>query len=130
LQLDTPLKVTTQVGRCRVVVTGAYHAAVFALAQGIPAVCLAGSSDYLCKFLGLQDEFGDGCEIIHLGEPDMIEKLDAAMERAWGSAEALRLPLQRAAVRQIESSWRAYRRVEQLVESRADPHLGHHRRSG
>ena len=34
LILDTPLKVIEQTGRCRIVVTGAYHAAVFALPRG------------------------------------------------------------------------------------------------
>ena len=54
---DTPLKVIEQVGRCRIVVTGAYHAAVFALAQGIPAVCLARSQYSMDRFLGLADQF-------------------------------------------------------------------------
>ena len=39
LSLDTPLMLVKQTARCRIVVTGAYHAAVFALAQGIPVVC-------------------------------------------------------------------------------------------
>jgi polysaccharide pyruvyl transferase WcaK-like protein len=53
--LDTPLKVIDQVGRCRILVTGAYHAAVFALSQGIPAVCLAKSEYFQDKFLGLRN---------------------------------------------------------------------------
>ena len=39
-QLDHPSKVVEQTGLCRIVVTGSYHAAVFALALGIPAVCI------------------------------------------------------------------------------------------
>src|SRR5262249_45763046 len=39
--VDTPEVLFGRVSRCRVVVTGSYHAAVFALAQGIPAVVLA-----------------------------------------------------------------------------------------
>src|SRR6266545_1092961 len=35
-----------RVSSCRVVVTGSYHGAVFALAQGIPAVCVAASTYY------------------------------------------------------------------------------------
>ncbi len=73
LPLDTPLMLIKQTGRCRIVVTGAYHAAVFALAQGIPVVCLANSSYYLAKFQGLEDLFGLGCAIVMLGEPDLPE---------------------------------------------------------
>ena len=43
--LDTPLSVIRRVGECRVVVTGSYHAGVFALSQGIPVVGLS-CSDY------------------------------------------------------------------------------------
>src|SRR5207245_4256855 len=60
---DTPAKVIAAAGRCRIVVSGAYHAAVFALAQGIPVVCLGGSDYYLHKFEGLVDQFGTGCTV-------------------------------------------------------------------
>ena len=123
LSLDTPLKVIEQVGRCRVVVTGAYHAAVFSLAQGIPVVCLAGSADYMAKFLGLQDLFGQGCETLLLDDPMFTRKLEAALENAWRTAEEVRLPLQRAAARQIELSWHAYERVRHLVDWSRHPEL-------
>ncbi len=48
----------TAIADCRVVVTGSYHAAVFALSMGVPAVGLAASPYYLDKFLGLADQFG------------------------------------------------------------------------
>ena len=41
--LDDPIRIVGQVRRCRVVVTGSYHPAVFALSQGIPVVALAQS---------------------------------------------------------------------------------------
>jgi colanic acid/amylovoran biosynthesis protein len=115
--LDTPLKVIKQVGRCRVVVTGAYHAAVCALAQGIPAVCLANSADYVAKFLGLKDQFGMGCETVFLDSEDAIEKLEDVMQRTWESAETVRLPLQEAALRQIQTGWEAYEQVRDLLDS-------------
>jgi colanic acid/amylovoran biosynthesis protein len=118
LALDTPLKVIEQAGRCRVVVTGAYHAAVFSLAQGIPVVCLAKSPYYIAKFLGLEDQFGLGCATVRMDDPAVLEKLCAAIESAWQSAEDVRLPLQHAAVRQIELSWGAYERVRDLLQSR------------
>ena len=108
ITLDTPLKVIQQAGRCRIVVTGAYHAAVFALSQGIPVVGLSASDDYTAKFLGLEDQFGLGCETVHLDAADASENLAAAAERAWQSAEEVRLPLLDAARRQIELSQRAY----------------------
>lgn len=117
LALDTPLKVIKQVGRCRVVVTGAYHAAVFALAQGIPVVCLSKSPYYDAKFRGLEDHFGPGCETVSLNDPHAVEKIADAIERAWRSAETVRLPLQQAALRQIELSLGAYERVRGLLDS-------------
>ena len=113
--LDTPLKVIRQVGRCRIVVTGAYHAAVFALSQGIPVVGLSASNDYTAKFLGLEDQFGLGCETVFLGAPDASEKLAAAAERAWQSAEKVRLPLQEAARRQIALSQEAYEQIKEKL---------------
>jgi polysaccharide pyruvyl transferase WcaK-like protein len=117
LTLDTPLKVIKQAGRCRVVVTGAYHAAVFALAQGIPVVCLANSPYYGSKFHGLEDLFGLGCETIFLNAPAVFEEIIAAIERAWQSAEIVRLPLQQAALHQINMSWSVYEQVRGLLNS-------------
>jgi polysaccharide pyruvyl transferase WcaK-like protein len=117
LTLDSPLMLMKQTARCRMVVTGAYHAAVFSLAQGIPAVCLTNSHYYLAKFRGLEDLFGPGCEIVDLSETDSSCKLAAALERTWNSAEAVRLPLLRCALRQAEGSREAYQRVKDLLSS-------------
>ena len=126
LSLDTPLMLIKQTARCRMVVTGAYHAAVFALAQGIPVVCFTNSSYYLAKFQGLQDLFGVGCTIVLLSQPDMPGTLVAAMETTWNSAEVLRSPLLESARSQVESSRGAYHRVKCLLDSEArqtDPPL-------
>ncbi len=113
--LDSPLKVIKQAALCRVVVTGAYHAAVFALAQGIPVVGLAKSAYFSSKFLGLENQFGDGCQTILLNEPALPQKLHCAIERAWQNADKLREPLQAAALRQIELSRRSYERLKDLA---------------
>lgn len=113
--LDSPLKVIKRAAHCRVVVTGAYHAAVFALAQGIPVVGLAKSVYFSSKFLGLEDQFGQGCQTVFLNEPALPERLHSAIERAWQNADTLRQPLQAAALRQIELSRRSYERVKDLV---------------
>jgi colanic acid/amylovoran biosynthesis protein len=119
--LSSPLKVIKQVGRCRVVVTGSYHAGVFALSQGIPVVGLVKSPYYADKFLGLADQFGTGCQIIFLDEEQFREKLAEAIDTAWGAAEHVRLLLLEAAKRQIEAGWDAYRRVHELVVPEKNP---------
>ncbi len=124
--LDTPPMLVKQVARCRILVTGAYHGAVFALAQGIPVICLTNSPYYLAKFQGLEDLFGVGCTTVMLGETDFPSKLAAAIESTWNSAEVVRLPLLRSARSQDESSRRAYHRVKCLLDSEArqtDPSL-------
>lgn len=113
--LDTPLKVIEQAGRCRLVLTGAYHAAVFALAQGIPAVCLAKSQYFSDKFLGLEAQFGAGCSVVMVDSPRVKEETIAAMERLWRSAPELRERLQQAASRQINAGRDAYGRIANLT---------------
>jgi polysaccharide pyruvyl transferase WcaK-like protein len=121
LSLDTPHKLIEQVARCRILVTGAYHAAVFALAQGIPVVCLASSAYYLAKFQGLEDLFGIGCAIVTLDEPDWPNRLAVEMEITWDSVETVRSPLLQSALRQIEASQNAYRHVKDLLSSEDSP---------
>jgi colanic acid/amylovoran biosynthesis protein len=107
--------VIKQVALCRVVVTGAYHAAVFALAQGIPVVGLAKSTYFVNKLLGLEDQFGEGCQTVFLNEPDLPRRLYNAIEIAWISADRNRGKLQTAAIRQIELSRRSYERIQDLA---------------
>jgi colanic acid/amylovoran biosynthesis protein len=116
-QLDTPRQVIEQAGRCRIVVTGAYHAAVFALAQGIPTVCLARSAYFADKMLGLAQQFGDGCEVVSLDEPDLPARLGHAIDTAWAAASRVREPLLDAAVRQIRASHDAYERLHELAHA-------------
>lgn len=115
--LRTPVQVIKQAGRCRVVVTGSYHAGVFALAQGIPVVGLAKSEYYKDKFLGLADIFGKGCEVVFLDDTCLKEKLMAGIDKAWQSAEELRPYLLESASQQAELGRSAYQKVYKLVES-------------
>ncbi len=66
-EVPTLNDVLAATARCRVVVTGSYHAAVFALSIGVPAIGLAASRYYEDKFLGLAEQFGEGCEVVMLG---------------------------------------------------------------
>ena len=113
--LDSPLKVIKQAAQCRVVVTGAYHAAVFALAQGIPVVCFAKSAYFSDKLLGLEDQFGEGCQTILLSEATWPDKLNCSIEKAWQNADHLRATLQAAALRQINLTRKSYEWVKHLA---------------
>ena len=72
----TPEAVIRQIQRCRLVITGSYHAAVFALAMGIPTIGLAKSTYYIDKFMGLSALFGEGCETVVLNEQNSIQRLE------------------------------------------------------
>jgi colanic acid/amylovoran biosynthesis protein len=118
VNLDSPSKIIEQVGQCRVVVSGAYHAAVFALSQGIPVVALVRSPYFLHKMRGLQDQFGCGIETVILDQPDFTDKFRNAIERAWQTADAVRASLQRAAMLQIAASQQAYEEFKRIVDDR------------
>jgi len=118
VELDTPAKAIAQVSRCRVVVTGSYHAAVFALAQGIPVVAIASTEYYRAKFAGLAELFGPGCTILALDIPDAGEQLEAAIVAAWASAPERREPLLRAADVQIQHGRAAYELLREIIDER------------
>ena len=116
--LDAPMKVVEQVGHCRLVVTGSYHAGVFALAQGIPVICLAKSEYYIHKFVGLANQFGGvGCAVLLLNNPQLKEQLSNAINDAWESAEINRPRILKFANEQIESSLIAYQTVYKLIKN-------------
>jgi polysaccharide pyruvyl transferase WcaK-like protein len=112
---DTPMAVIRQVGKCRVVVTGSYHAAVFALAQGIPVVGVVRSQYYRNKLEGLVDQFGCGCRVLGLDSDSFEEELHTAVNHAWDLALDIRPSLLQAAERQIALSQAAYRQVASLM---------------
>lgn len=112
----TPRELADRVAHCRVLVTGAYHLAVFALAQGIPVVGLTASRYYDDKLHGLRDMFEGGLEPVRLDEPDLDHRLGEAMRAAWDGAAELREPLRARARAQIEASRQGFERVYALVE--------------
>jgi polysaccharide pyruvyl transferase WcaK-like protein len=113
--LSSPQEIISQVSLCRLVIAGSYHAAVFALAQGIPALCLARADYYQAKFLGLADQFGPGCEVMVLDDSCLSERLEATADHLWQTADLLRPGLLAAAQRQIEAGRAAYQRLYDLV---------------
>jgi len=115
IELDSPAAVIRAVGRCRVVVTGSYHPAVFALAQGIPTIGLTRSLHYQCKLRGLAALFGHGCRVIHLGGPRSAELLARTIDEFWGHADGMRPDLLAAARRQLAAGDTAHRELRRIV---------------
>lgn len=120
---DSPQALYAATARCRVVVTGAYHAAVFALAQGIPVICLSASDYYAAKFNGLRALFGEGCTVLDPKETHWEDTLTCSLEKAWIMAEQLRPTLLESARSQIEASRKAYLKVRDsfLGAAQSDP---------
>lgn len=111
-----------QVGKCRVVIAGAYHVAVFALSQGIPVVAVAKSDYYKSKYVGLESLFGVGCEIVSLDDPKLDEHLREAMARVWERADELRPLLLAAAERQVRWAEAAFARAMAIAAPPMDAH--------
>ncbi|HZM34860.1 MAG TPA: polysaccharide pyruvyl transferase family protein [Burkholderiales bacterium] len=111
-RVTSPDQVLDRVARCRVVVTGSYHAGVFALAMGVPVVALVASPYYHDKMRGLAHQFGaDGCRVVALDDPDAPTALVDAVATQWADAERLRPALLAAAECQAAAGRHAYGRL-------------------
>jgi polysaccharide pyruvyl transferase WcaK-like protein len=120
---DEPLGVGAtieRVGSCRVVVAGSYHGAVFALAQGIPAVCVAASPYYVDKFAGLQAQFGRWCRVVQGIGRDPGGAVASTAAALWDEAPAARAELLEAAAGQVACADFAYERLFALGSARGD----------
>ena len=114
-KIECPEDVIDLIGNCRVVVTGSYHAGVFALSQGIPVVGLLESTYYEQKFIGLQKQFPDGCRMIDFRQPVTPCEIQETICNAWKSAEEVRESLLRAAALQVELGRAAYQTLLKLI---------------
>ena len=123
-EIAAPEDVVRRIGRCRVVVTGSYHAGVFALSQGIPVVGLSRSRYYADKFQGLADAFGVGCRVLFLDSGDPITELPMLVEALWNDAGELRPRLLEAATRQVAAGREAYRELRAFGHRAADSRPG------
>lgn len=120
LPFNTGLPVASaieQAGRCRIVVTGSYHGAVFALSQGVTVVGLTNSDYYTAKFEGLIEQFGVGCRYIRMKDPEFPPRLEEAIREGWEAAPGNRSQLLEATARQVQLGREAYRRVHEEVQS-------------
>jgi len=114
----TPAFIIEQISRCRVVITGSYHAAVFSLAQGIPVVCVAKTAYYLDKFFGVAEQFKAGCRVVSWATGFDSNALTAAVENSWNEAETVKELLLERARKQIAEGRAAYRKVSELIAGR------------
>jgi colanic acid/amylovoran biosynthesis protein len=119
--LVTPQALITAAARCRVIVTGSYHAAVFGLAQGVPAVCLTRSRYYDAKFAGLRALFPGACSVVSLDEPGFAGRLRAAIDQGWYLPAAARAAARQAAAGQRAAGRDAYARFAETARPGTRP---------
>lgn len=117
-KFESTAEIIKRISRCRIMITGTFHGAVFAISQGIPVIGLAKSVEYRNKISGLATEFGaEGCQIIDMKGPNYAAHLASAIEFAWSNAERLRPHLLREAKRQIDLGHLAYAQIRGRVEA-------------
>jgi polysaccharide pyruvyl transferase WcaK-like protein len=103
--------------RCQIAVTGSYHVSVFALAQGIPAICLTKSAYYDGKFSGLKSLFPEACFVIPLAADDFISQLSSAIKEAWDLPVHTRAAAREAALAQRAARRKVYHGFRAAVEN-------------
>lgn len=119
--LTTPEDLVTAIAQCRAVITGSYHAALFSLAAGVPAVCLTKSPYYDAKFGGLAALFPGACRTISLGAPEAPARLEAAVREAWQLPPAARAAAAATAAALRDAGRQAYAQFRLAVESHGNP---------
>jgi colanic acid/amylovoran biosynthesis protein len=111
-----PVMIARLAGRCRVVVTGSYHAGVFALAQGIPVIGIAKSDYYVDKFQGLANQFGAGVRVIRISRANPAD-LTTTIDELWQAAPQLRSNLLIAAANQVRAGHAFYQQIGRKVNT-------------
>jgi polysaccharide pyruvyl transferase WcaK-like protein len=106
--LATPAALAAAAGSCQAVVTASYHAAVFALAAGVPAVCLTRSGYYDAKFNGLADLFPSATTVVPMAGPDLGERLRSALMSACDTSATDRAAARDSARAQVQRSRALY----------------------
>ena len=107
--------VMARTATCRIVVATSYHAAVFALACGIPAVCVVATPYYGAKMGGLADQFGPACTVVPAVGEEFPDRLQSAMRSAWNAAPELRTACRTVADARIADAEAAYDTLSSLV---------------
>jgi polysaccharide pyruvyl transferase WcaK-like protein len=115
--LSSPAELTSASASCRAVATVSYHAAVCALAQGVPAVCVSKSRYYDAKFAGLNALFPEACKVVSLTDQDAARSFRRAFLQAWELPAGARAAARQATACQRASARSAYRAFRLSVDS-------------
>jgi colanic acid/amylovoran biosynthesis protein len=106
------------VKKCRIVVTGSYHAAVFALARGIPVVGLSRSAYYVGKFKGLGSLYPPGAvTMVALESGTMVDDLVGASELALAASLEHREAIASVSLDLVDRAARLWERFADIVSS-------------
>lgn len=119
--LDAWPDAIARAGRCRVMVTGTYHGAIFALGQGVPVVGVAGSQEYFDKLAELADEFGPACHVLNVRDADFADDFSAAFDTAWHAGNVWRAGVLEQVQRLVRRQVAAYARIHVRINDIAMP---------
>lgn len=97
------------IDRCRVVVTGSYHAGVFSLARGVPVVGVYANQYYEEKFRGLASVFPEYCVPLGADRPEFENALREALETFSPWSEERAAAMRSLARKRIDTAEAAYR---------------------
>ena len=111
----SPAEVIKEVSGCQLMITGSYHAAVFALAQGIPVVAISASEYYDFKFKGLMHQFDAAAAGVVLRDPFSVSRLRNTIERLLSARLTGAAALVQSARAQAALGSDAYRRLGDLL---------------
>jgi colanic acid/amylovoran biosynthesis protein len=115
----------TAVADCRIVVTSSYHAAVFALARGIPAVGISSTSYYNGKFGGLRALYGPrAMSVLAVSQAGWPDRMRSLVHAAVELDDEARAAVAERSAELASMSRGAYQALFELVESRSGQPAG------
>jgi polysaccharide pyruvyl transferase WcaK-like protein len=108
----------TAVAGCRIVVTSSYHAAVFALARGIPAVGISSTPYYDGKFGGLRALYGPrAVAVLAVSQAGWPDRMRSLVRAAAELDDAARAAVAERSAELASRSRGTYEALFELVES-------------
>jgi polysaccharide pyruvyl transferase WcaK-like protein len=110
----------TAVADCRIVVTSSYHAAVFALARGIPAVGISSTPYYDGKFGGLRALYGPrAVSVLAVSQAGWPDRMRSLVRAAVELDDDARAAVAERSAELASMSRGVYEALFELVESRS-----------
>jgi polysaccharide pyruvyl transferase WcaK-like protein len=114
MKIKEPEELIKLIGKCKIVISGSYHSAVFALSQGIPVVAIASTNYYLHKFVGLANQFHTGCEVVDLKSPTFAYEFNSSIQEVLCITEDQKKEMKSQANEQVKISYDIYQRFLSL----------------